>query len=278
MFDRHVGDGQAPFDRQVADRAAGIFDDIARAARSAQLPADVEHDVLGRNAGANLALDAHFHRLRPLEQQGLRGQHVLDLAGADAEGERAKPAVAGGVAIPADDRRAGQGEARFGADDVDDTLLRIGIADQPHAEFGRVAGQRLKLLRAFRVGDGNRLAGRIAPRGGGQVVVRHGQGQVRAADLAARNAQRFKRLGAGNLVDEVAVDIDQAGAIVAGFDNVGVPDLLVERAGCSGHDRAGLGAANGQFKPDGKNLRILSIKRVPGPLHGGGIRAIRYPR
>jgi hypothetical protein len=33
---------------------------------------------------------------------------MLDLAGADAEGERAEAAVAGGVAIAADDGRAGR--------------------------------------------------------------------------------------------------------------------------------------------------------------------------
>src|SRR3546814_6948689 len=76
-----------------------------------------------------LALDAHFHRLGGLEQQRLRREHMLDLARPDAEGERADSAMARGVAVAADDRRAGQRKALFGADDMDDALLgRIGRA------------------------------------------------------------------------------------------------------------------------------------------------------
>jgi hypothetical protein len=37
-------------------------------------------------------------------------------------------------------------------------------------------------------------------------------------------------------MDEVAVDIDQAGAVVLAFDDVSVPDLLVKRAGLGCHD------------------------------------------
>ena len=45
-------------------------------------------------------------------RQGLGGEHVLDLAGADAERERAEGAVGGGVAVAADDRHARLGQAR----------------------------------------------------------------------------------------------------------------------------------------------------------------------
>ena len=52
------------------------------------------------------------HRAGPVLGQGLRGQHVLDLAGADAEGERAEGAVRRGVAVAADDGHAGLRDAR----------------------------------------------------------------------------------------------------------------------------------------------------------------------
>jgi hypothetical protein len=51
---------------------------------------------------------------------------MLDLRGADAEGQRAEGAVGRGVAVAADDGHAGQGEALLRADDVDDAL-----ADRP---------------------------------------------------------------------------------------------------------------------------------------------------
>jgi hypothetical protein len=50
---------------------------------------------------------------------------VLDLARANAECESTEGAMCGGVAVTADDRCAGQGEALFGADNVHDTLPLI---------------------------------------------------------------------------------------------------------------------------------------------------------
>ena len=60
--------------------------------------------------GGEVALDRHGHGLRAHLGQGLGGQHVLDLAGADAEGERAEGAVGRGVAVAADDRHARLGQ------------------------------------------------------------------------------------------------------------------------------------------------------------------------
>ena len=62
--------------------------------------------------GRQLAVDGDRHLLRPVLRQRLGGQHVLDLAGADAERQRAEGAVGGGVAVAADDRHAGLGQAR----------------------------------------------------------------------------------------------------------------------------------------------------------------------
>ena len=61
----------------------------------------------------------------PVLGQGLGGEHVLDLAGADAEGQGAERAVGGGVAVAADDGHARLGEALLGADDVDDALAGV---------------------------------------------------------------------------------------------------------------------------------------------------------
>ncbi len=175
--------------------------------------------------GASVALDAHQHVLRRLLQQGLRGEHVLDLGRADAERQRAHGTVGGGVAVAADDGRAGQADAQFRADDVDDALARVEQRDVGHAELGDVALQRLDLQAAFRLGDaGAAVAGR-------DVVVGDGDGRVRAAHPAAGEAKALERLRAGDLVDEVAVDVEDAGAVLQPVDDVGVPDLVEQRLG-----------------------------------------------
>ena len=70
------------------------------------------------------------------------------------------------------------------------------------------------------------MALRIEAGRGGEVVVGDGQREVRAADFAVRSAEAFEGLGRGHLVDEVAVDVDEVGAIVAALDDVGDPDFL----------------------------------------------------
>ena len=58
-------------------------------------------------------------------------------------------------------------------------------------------------------------------------TVRSGRRTVRPAE-----AQAVEGLGRGDLVDEVEVDVEQVGLAVAGADDVAVPDLLAQRAGC----------------------------------------------
>ena len=111
-----------PSIEQRADRLAGIFQRVAGAAGGADLADDGEDDVLRGDAVRQFAVDHRAHVLRLLLDQRLRRQHVLDFGRADAVGERAERAMRRGVAVAAHDRRAGQGEALLGADDVDDAL------------------------------------------------------------------------------------------------------------------------------------------------------------
>ena len=59
-------------------------------------------------------------------------------------------------------------------------------------------------------------------------MVGHGERHIRTAHLAARRAQAFKRLRAGDLMHQMAVDIDQAGAVILPMDNMAVPDFIIE--------------------------------------------------
>src|SRR5690606_3395141 len=136
-FDAHVADRQAPFDAHVLEYLAAVFDHVAGPAGGADRADDVEDQVFRGDAGAKLTLDTHFHRLRRPHQQGLRGENVLDLTGADAERQRADTAVGGGVAIAADDRGARETESLLRPHDVNDALLERGGAEIAHAESRR---------------------------------------------------------------------------------------------------------------------------------------------
>ena len=61
------------------------------------------------SARRQLADELELHRLRPLLEQRLRREDVLDLGRADPERERAERAVGRGVAVAADDRLARAG-------------------------------------------------------------------------------------------------------------------------------------------------------------------------
>ena len=66
--------------------------------------------------------------------------------------------------------------------------------------------------------------------GGGQIMVGHGQRQIGTTHLATGQSKPFKRLRACHLMDEVTIDIDEAGAIGASLDNVRVPDFFIKGA------------------------------------------------
>ena len=186
----------------------------------ADLADDGEDDVLGGDARRQRAVDLDAHVLGLGLDQRLGREHMLDLGGADAVRERAEGAVGRGVAVAADDRRAGQSEALLRADDVDDALPLVELVVIFDAELARVSGQFLDLLAALRIRDA------AAAVGGLDVVVDDGQRLLRRAHLAPGQAQALEGLRARDLMDEVAVDIDEA-EIAVRFQDMLVPDLVV---------------------------------------------------
>ena len=88
------------------------------------------------------------------------------------------------------------------------------------AELARVPGQFLDLLAALWILDA------AAAVGGLDVVVDDGERLLRRAHLAPGHAQALERLRARHLVNEVAVDIDEAEAALRLQDML-VPDLVV---------------------------------------------------
>ena len=100
---------------RLADGLARVFDHVAGAAIGRDLADEIENQILGRDAAAELAIDPQFQRLRLELQQRLRRQHVLDFARANAERQRAERAVRGGVAVAANDRHARLRDAKLRA-------------------------------------------------------------------------------------------------------------------------------------------------------------------
>ena len=158
--------------------------------------------------------DGDRHGLEPAQRQGLGGQHVLHLGGADAEGERAERAVGRGVAVAADDGHARLGQPELRADDVHDALLGVAHRVQPDAELRAVAPQGLDL------GPGHRVGDRQLDVDGGHVVVLGGQREVGPAHRPAGQTQPVERLRAGHLVDQVQVDVEQVGLALAAVHHV----------------------------------------------------------
>ena len=194
--------------------------DMAGAAGGAELADDGQRQILGGDAGWQRAVDADQHVLGRTLDQGLGRQHMFDLGGADAEGQRAEGAMRRGMRIAADDRRAGQGEALLGPDDMHDALADIVHAEIIDAEIGRVLFQGLDLNAALLVVDALRTVG------GGHIMVGDREGRFRMPDLAAGGAESFECLRARYLVNEVAVDIEEASAVLLSINQMSVPDLV----------------------------------------------------
>ncbi len=140
----------------------------------------------------------------------------------------AECAMGGGVAVAADDRHAGKGEALFRSDDMDDTLADVLLGIIFDAEIMSVLGERLDLDAALLVLDAFVAVGR-----GRDVMVDDSERLFGRADLAAGHAQAFESLRRRHLVNQVTVDVEKTGAVFVLRDDVVVPDLVVEGARCA---------------------------------------------
>ena len=151
---------------------------------------------------------------------------MLDLRRADAERQRAQRAMRRGMAVAADDRRARQRQAEFRPDDVHDALPHIQDRDVRHAELDDVLLQRLHLDAAVFFLD----VGRRARADGRDVVVRHRDGQSGRRSLRPARRKPLERLRAGDLMQQMPVDVEDAGAVREASPRRGCPRSC--RTGC----------------------------------------------
>ncbi len=223
-FDGHVAHRHAAGHVQGAYARAGVFNGVAGGPAGADPADDGQDQILGGDAGAEHALHLDQHGLRRFLQECLRRQHVFHFRRADAEGERAERAMGGGVAVATDDGQARQGNSLLRTNHMHDALTGIADRDVGYREGGGVGLQRGDLQRAFRLLD------RLVAGAGGNVVVHHRQRGLGAAHAAAGQAQALESLGAADLVHQMPVDVEQAGAIRQALHHVGVPDFFEHRA------------------------------------------------
>ncbi len=203
----------------VAHRRRGIFDDVARAPAVPILPMMASTTSFAVTP-KKLAVDGDAHVAGRVCDRASGREHMLDFRSADTEGEGSERAVGRRMAVTADDGVAGQREALFRADDVDDALADVVHIEQRYAEILAVLLQRFDLNAGLLVLD---ALGTVCCR---DVVIGHGQGRLGAADGAVRVAQAFESLGAGDLMNEMAVDINESGAVLLDVHQMLIPYLI----------------------------------------------------
>ena len=224
-FDGHVANGHAAFHGQTAYGRAGKFNRVTRAASGADLADDGQHHVFAGDAFGQDALHLDQHVLGFFCQQGLGGHDVLDLGRTDAVRQRAKRPMRGSVAVAADHGHAGQSGTGLRSDHVHDALALAQEGKEcRRTEFRHVAVQRGDLFFADGVGDA--VIAQLPARGGG-VVVGGGYDRADAPDFATSLTDALKRLRAGDFVHQMAVDVEDGGAVVFGVDDMLVPNLVV---------------------------------------------------
>ena len=101
--------------------------------------------------------------------------------------------------------------------------------------------------------------------GGGHVVIGRGHGPLGPADLAAGQPQPLERLGAGHLVDQLQVDVENRLFARLGVDDVVVPDLLEHR---SRRRRGTHRVLQGREKWDKNQTSRILYYRPPPPAAG----------
>ena len=188
----------------------------------------MQHQILGVDARLQLPIHPDAAHLELAHGQALAGEHVAHLAGADAEGDRTKGTVGGGVGVAAGDGHARLGEAQLRGDHVHDALTATAEAMQGDAVLSAVGLKRGEHLLGQRVGEGPCLGG------GGHDVIHRGHRALGVAHAQAQILQAGESLWTGHLMDQVQAD-EQLGGTAGQLGHLmQIPDLVVKGAGAHG--------------------------------------------
>ena len=203
----HVAERHSALHAQCLDGFTAEFNHVTGAACAAGFTDDGQHDVFGGNARGRFAFHFNLHGFGAALFQGLRRQNMFDFRGTNTERQGPKRAVGGRVGVTADNGHAWQGDALFWPHHVDDTLIRVVQIVELDAKFVAVFDQLLHL-------DTRHFTRRIDIFGlRGDVVIHCREGFTRLAHRALMRTQSVECLRGGNLVHQMAIDIQQWGFV-----------------------------------------------------------------
>ncbi len=138
------------------------------------------------------------------------------------------------MAVAADNRHAGLGQPELRPDDMHDALVDAAQRVQHDAVLGAVLPQSGDLRGRQRVRD--RPGPGDVQADGGNVMVHRGDRQVGPPYLAAGQVKALERLGRGDLVHQVQVNVEERWLAVRAGHDVAVPDLVKEACSHVGTD------------------------------------------
>src|ERR1041384_632571 len=219
-LDGHVANGHPLFHREATNRLAGVFDHVPGGAVCSDDSNDVEHKVLCGYATGKRPVHSNQKCLRLRLLQALSRKNVLDFTGANPKSQSSERSMRRRVAVAADNRHSGLGQSEFRTDHVNDSLVRTVEPVELNPKFTAVVLERIDLFFGDRVQDGKRSIGRR------NVVIHSRKRQVGSTNLALAEPQTFECLRRGNLVNKMAVDIENRGLGRFVVYDVVVPDLF----------------------------------------------------
>ena len=107
---------------------------------------------------------------------------------------------------------------------MDNALVSITKIEQANTELSAILPKGVDLLLRNRVGD------RQPPISRWHIVVRGREGGLRTANLPTGEPEAFKGLGAGHLVNQMPIDVEQRIFAFRRADDMIVPDFIKKRA------------------------------------------------
>ena len=126
--------------------------------------------------------------------------------------------------VAADYRHARQRRALFGPDHVHDPLARIAERKvRLDAILAHVGIERVHLHTGGRIGDAQ------VPVRRRRIVVGGGDNRLETPWFAAGEPQAVECLRAGHFMHQMAIDVEDRRPVRLGADDVGTPELVVER-------------------------------------------------
>ena len=181
---------------------AAEFVGVAHAAIHAKVMNVCECHVLSVHAGLETAGEIDAANLELSHRERLCGERVCNLTRADAEGQRAKRPVRGGVRIAAGNRHSRLREPAFGADHMHDALLTFFRREKVDTVIGGVLLDMLEHLFSQWILQRPLPAGA----GSGDNVIDCGKCTLGKGHRKPLLAEHRKRLWRGDLMNEMQPD------------------------------------------------------------------------